>query len=256
MLDRHKYILQILAANQNASVSELSRDCKVSEVTIRSDLKILAKTGKIERVHGGARLIEERMRQEYNYQTRKSLNAEKKIKIGHLAASLVSPQESILLDSSTTSVAMAQALNDRKDPYEITIITTGVWTAIELMASPNINVLLTGGYVRHTTGSIAGIPAENMLNNLNIHKAFLGAWGISHTNGFSDNHLLEVELKRYIVQRTDDIYILADSSKIDRSGLAAYANVEPGTTIITDSSATTNQIKAFKSSGIKVLIAE
>ena len=256
MLDRHTKILQTLAVNQNATVTELSQLYHVSEVTIRSDLNYLAGIGKIQRIHGGAVLLEERVRQEYNYQTRKNLNVDKKLKIGQLAAGMVNMREAILLDSSTTAVAVAQALNSRKEPAEITVITSGLWTAVELMASPNINVLITGGYLRHTSGSIVGIPAENMLKNLNLHKAFLGAWGISEKGEISDNHLLEVELKRYIVQNTEEIIILADGSKFDRSGLAGYANLDQISTIITDETAPADLVRIIKSQGVEVIIAE
>lgn len=67
MMQRHQKILKLLAVKENASVSELSKILNVSEVTIRNDLTVLAKQGKVDRIHGGARLVEERVRQEYSF---------------------------------------------------------------------------------------------------------------------------------------------------------------------------------------------
>jgi DeoR/GlpR family transcriptional regulator of sugar metabolism len=255
MISRHQQILETLAAQQNATVNELSRLLKVSEVTIRADLSQLATEGKVIRERGGARLAEERIRQEYTYQTRKSLNADKKRKIGQLAATLIKPMESILLDSSTTAVAVAQALKDNEQLKDITVVPTGIWTAIELMCCPAINVLLAGGYLRHTTGSIAGLPANDLLKNFNIQKAFLGAWGISIENGLTDTHLLEVELKRFIVQHVQEVIIVVDGSKFNQSALAAYANIEQITRVITDDSAPKEVMDKMSSRGVEILVA-
>src|ERR1035437_2268058 len=199
MISRHEKILKLLAGKENVSVSELSKLLDVSEATIRTDLNSLVKQGKVDRLHGGAHLVEERVRQEYSFQTRKSLNSQKKQKIGELASKFVDSLDSVLFDASTTVLAMAHALRKREELKDVTVIPTGIWTAIELMGCSNINVLLPGGYLRHTSGSITGIPTSNFFNSLIIQKAFLGAWGISSENGLTDTHLLEIELKSLLL---------------------------------------------------------
>ena len=123
---RHQKILELLAAEGNLSVSKLSEMLSVSEVTIRTDLTQLAKEGKVLRDHGSARILEERVKQEYSFQTRKSQNFDKKNKIGLAAANFVHPEDSILLDSSTTVLAMTKALRERDDIKEVTVIPTGI----------------------------------------------------------------------------------------------------------------------------------
>lgn len=255
MFERHEQILEILSTRRLSTVDELSKLFNVSAVTIRADLNQLAKNGKIVRMHGGARLIEERVRQEYTFQTRKNLNAEKKQKIGRLAATFIQPMESILLDSSTTAVAVAQSLHGNEALKDITAVTTGIWTAIELLCCPNINVLLTGGYLRQTTGSITGLPANEILKNINLQKAFLGAWGVSCQDGLTDTHLLEIELKRFIVQRAKEVIVIVDGTKFNQSALASYASADQISKLITDDSAPEDELEAFRSRGVEVLIA-
>ena len=172
MTSRYKKILEILSTKDNVSVNELSKELSVSEVTIRSDLNLLATEGKVRRIHGGAQLLEERVRQEYSFQIRKNQNFEKKIKIGKYASQFVESLDAIILDSSTTALAMATALRERDDIKDVTIIPTGIWTAIELMSCEKLNVLLPSGYLRKVTGSITGLPTSDFFKSLNIQKAF------------------------------------------------------------------------------------
>lgn len=256
LIVRHKKILEALAGKESVSVSELSQLLDVTEVTIRSDLKSLAESGRVLRTHGGARLIEERVRQEYTFQTRKNFNSSVKQKIGEAAASLIEHNESILLDSSTTVLALAESLRTRDDIKDMTVIPTGIWTAIELMSCQSINVLLPCGYLRHTTGSITGLPMQDFFDGLIIQKAFLGGWGISVEDGITDTHLLEIDLKKKIIEKVKEIIILVDGSKFYQAGLASYAAIDQVSKIITDSTAPQDELQKIKKLGIEVLVVD
>lgn len=256
MKNRLQKILTLLAGRDNVTVSELSTLLSVSEVTIRADLNRLAEAGKVDRTHGGARLAEERVRQEFTFQRRKSLNALQKDLIGRTAARLIAPHDAILLDSSSTVLAMAHALREAEDLKDVTVIPTGIWTAIELMGCQNINVLLPGGYLRHTSGSITGLPTSEFLNDLIIKKAFLGAWGISSSIGLTDTHLVEIELKKFIVSRVEEVIVLVDGSKFMQTGLSVYAGLDKISTVITDWTAPVDELEKFRASGIDVIVVE
>jgi DeoR/GlpR family transcriptional regulator of sugar metabolism len=253
--DRKLKILELLAGGSVVSVKELSKELYVTEATIRTDLDTLANLGKVVRIHGGAKIIENRVKQEFTYQTRKSLNSQHKKEIGELAAGFVNSLDSILLDSSTTTLAMAHSLKNREELKDVTVIPTGIWTAIELMGYDNFNVLLPSGYLRHTTGSIAGLPTKDFFNGLIIQKAFLGAWGVSSENGLTDTHLLEIELKKTIVNRVREIIVLVDGSKFSQSGLASYAAIEQVAKIITDKSAPQEEIEKIRRKGVEVIVS-
>jgi len=253
--DRKLKILELLAGGESILVRDLSKKLRVSEATIRTDLDTLAGLGKLVRIHGAAKIIENRVKQEYTYQTRKSLNSLSKNIIGEFAAAFVNSNESIILDSSTTALAMAHALRKRDELKDVTIIPTGIWTAIEMMGYDNFNVLLPGGYLRHTTGSITGLPTQDFFNGLIIQKAFLGAWGVSSENGLTDTHLVEIELKKTIVSRVKEIIVLVDGSKFTQSGLASYAAINHVAKIITDKTAPLNEIRKIRKQGVEVFVA-
>lgn len=256
MIDfRHKRILEILADKEIVTVTELSKVLNVTLVTIRTDLNDLAKLGKIVRTHGGARLIEERIRNEYSFDQRKSFNHSQKIKIGKTALNFVSPNDCILLDASTTVLSMANGLRKRCNDFKnTTIIPTGIWTAIELMGCSDYNVLLPSGYLRQITGSIIGFQQSEFFSNLNIQKAFLGAWGISLESGLTDTHLHEIELKKFIVNCAKEVTILVDGSKFNQVGISAYASLNQIKRVITDSTAPEEDVAKMKQAGIELII--
>ncbi len=252
---RHKQILEILSGKESTTVQELAEQLNVTLVTIRSDLNSLAKKGKIVRSHGSARLIEERVRQEYSFDIRRNINLHKKHKIGKVAASMIDSQDSILMDASTTVMSFAHELRKREGIKDVTIIPTGLWTAIELMGCNDFNVLLPGGYLRHTTGSIIGLSNSDFFNGLIIKKAFLGAAGISLENGLTDTHLLEIDLKKFIVSQVKEIIVLVDGSKFSQTGIAAYAEIKQVSKIITDSSAPAEEVEKIEKAGVEIIIA-
>jgi DeoR family transcriptional regulator of aga operon/DeoR family fructose operon transcriptional repressor len=101
-----------------------------------------------------------------------------------------------------------------------------------------------------------GLPTSDFLKDLIIQKAFLGAWGISYENGLTDTNLLEIELKKFVVNKVNEVIILLDGSKFNQSGLASYAGAEQITKIITDSTAPADQVEKFRNAGIEVLITD
>lgn len=253
--ERQKRLIERLVAHGAASVAELSGLFDVSPVTIRSDLNYLAEQGRVVRIRGGARIVDGRTRQEYSFSTRQGINAYQKRCIGKLAATLVNPVDSILLDSSTTALAVGQALKYSSSLRDVTVVTTGIWTALELLDAPRLSVVLVGGAVRSTTGSVTGGITKQVLQSLNFGKVFLGAWGITLEEGLTDTHLLEVGLKKAIMERARQIVAVVDSSKFGRMGLASFALPEEVSHVVTDDDAPSDMLNALDQRGVKVLVA-
>lgn len=252
---RQQQILDVLIEKESATVSEFSDLLQVSAVTVRSDLNYLAEHGDVVRTHGGAHIAHGRTRQELSYAVRQEHNAVQKAQIGQLAASLISPVESILLDASSTAVSVARSIKGSRRVYDLTVVTTGIWIALELMGVPHVNVVLAGGFARERTGSLTGPISVRVLQDFNFSKAFLGAWGVTPVDGLTDLHLSEVELKRTIVQRTQTVIAILDGSKFGRLGLASFASPQQIDRLITDESAPKEMVEALRQQGVDVLIA-
>lgn len=253
--ERHEKIIELLLTQQSATVGELSEKFAVSSVTIRNDLNQLAEQGRVVRTHGGARVGDGRTRQEYSIMTRQRINASEKKRIGDLAASLVGTSESVLLDASTTSLAVGRALKERTDLFNVTVVTTGIWTALEMIDAPHLDVVLTGGRVRNATGSIAGSVATDVLSRFYFQKAFLGAWGITLEGGLMDSPLIEVELKQAALPRCEEVIAVLDGSKFGQRSLASIMPLKDISKIITDATAPANLITKFEQQGVQIILA-
>jgi DeoR/GlpR family transcriptional regulator of sugar metabolism len=162
---RQQQILDILMARESATMSELSDLLQVSTVTVRADLNALAEHGDVIRTHGSAHILQGRTRQELSFATRQEHNAVQKAYIGQVAADLVSPVKSILLDASSTAVAVAKGIKFHSKLRDLTVVTTGIWTALELMGVQHIHVVLAGGYAREQTGSLTGSITQKVLQS-------------------------------------------------------------------------------------------
>jgi DeoR/GlpR family transcriptional regulator of sugar metabolism len=252
--DRHLEILRFLAQHERVTVQQLSDMFDLSTVTVRNDLNALADQGKVKRVHGGAVLRPSINPNEFTFAARRHHNAIQKAKIGQLAASTIKPMDSVLLDSSTTALAVGHALKQITSLTEVTVITTGLWTAMELMGSKHLNVVIVGGDLRGNAGSIVGPMARDFLKRLNIKRAFLGAWGISQNGAITDTNSLEIDLKQLIVELVDEITIVADGSKFGQVGLATFADVQRVSYVITDDTAPSDMLEAVRSFDVHVRV--
>jgi DeoR/GlpR family transcriptional regulator of sugar metabolism len=152
-------------------------------------------------------------------------------------------------------VAVAQALKQTRLAGDITVVATGIWTALELLDAPHINVVLAGGMIRGATGSMAGALATTILESFNFNSVFLGAAGLTADEGLTDTHLAEVELKRAIIRRAQRVVAVLDGSKFGRVGLASFAALERISHVVTDDTAPPDLVAALRERGLTVLIA-
>ena len=251
---RREKILSTLQTKHSATVHELSKACKVSVVTIRQDLKRMAHDGLLTRTRGGA-ILTDRANRELNFSARDRLNADAKQRIGALAASLVNPGDSIILDASTTALYVARAIMQRQDLHDLTIITNGIQTALELVHRQDITTILTGGILRLTSVSVVGAIGWEVLAKINANKGFFGTRGISIEAGLTDINMLEANLKKAMVERCQEVIAVADATKFGGMSLVSFAPIEKVTRIITDNSAPRATLEPLRARGIQIMLA-
>lgn len=250
--ERRLQIVRLLEAEQRVTVPELSQHFSVSEVTIRKDLTWLEAQGQIVRTHGGAILTStDATTSEIDFDKRERLQSLQKERIGEVAARYVQDGETIALDASTTALAMAPFLRSKS---ELTVVTNGVRTAMELIQAPTVSVLMLGGMLRQESFSLVGTWGRAVLQQINISKAFVGARGLTTRAGLTDVNGEEVELKRAIVDSAKEVIAVVDASKWDQIALATFCPLERLTRIITDTQAPSHMVKQVRKLGIEVLL--
>ncbi|SFA41351.1 MULTISPECIES: DeoR/GlpR family DNA-binding transcription regulator [Parageobacillus] len=248
--ERRNKILEYLSIKKRATVKELSEKLSVSEATLRSDLNDMEKEGLLVRTHGGA-VLHDYIKPELNFSTREKQNHSEKVIIGQLAEKLIEGDQCILLDASSTVLELAKILKHK--PMRLTVLTNGIYTALELRDNPEITVIMLGGIVRMGSSSIEGTLGANILNNINVDIMFTSAHGFTFENGLMDFNIYEVELKKAMVESSNRVVALLDHSKFGKNSIATFCDIEKIDTIITDRPPTEEFIKELKQKNIHLV---
>ena len=249
LLERHKAILELLREFGSVDVGDLSTQLRVSAVTIRKDLDMLEEKHLLYRTHGGAVLADPYIATR-KVSEKEKLHPEEKRRIGLKAAELLSPQDALIIASGTTVQAFARCIPNMK----MTIITSAMNVAMELIDKPDIEIIQLGGIIRHSSASVVSEYAVRMLDNFACSKLFLGVDGIEPEYGLSTTHLQEACLNRAMIDAATKTIVLADSSKFGRRGFSKICDMGDIDQVITDSGTPSKMIEAMKEQGIKVLV--
>jgi DeoR/GlpR family transcriptional regulator of sugar metabolism len=247
---RREKILELLRENGSCRVQDLSKLFQVTEPTIRQDLEALEKTGAITRQHGGAFLnnyssFAAQLQLEHGEHM-----AEKK-RIGQKAAEFVKSGDNIILDSGSTLTEMSKFLFDRKD---LNIVTTSLNITLLLGEEPSNHIILTGGEFKAPTLSVTGDRAAAVFENLYVEKLFLATGGFSLQAGLTYPGFSDLALKRAMVKSAKTIYLLADSSKLEKVLFASLGCQDKINYLITDSNIDPAYVTSLEHLGMKVII--
>ena len=251
LAERHDFIMDLLQQQGSVSVAALAERLKVSEVTIRKDLTLLEEK-MLYRAHGSAILINPYINDRPVNEKEKHNAAEKRA-IGIRAASLVTPDDSILIASGTTMLFLAREI---KAQGRLTVITSAVNIVPILVRDHNVDVVQLGGMVRNTSVSAVGVYAERMLQDFSCSKLYLGVDGIDLEYGLSTTNLMEAGLNRAMIRTAQKTIVLADSSKFGRRGFSKICDLSDVDQIITDSNVSPHTLAQLRSQGIEVTVVE
>ena len=244
-----EHVLRLLETRDHVQVAELSQTFAVSEVTVRSDLTELARQGLVARIRGGVRALQHGQ-SEVGFDLRLRLEVDRKRAIARAAAAMVDEGEAVALDASTTAYYLALELRSKR---ELVVITNGLLVATALADAPGITVLVTGGMLRMSAMSVVGDFGADVLRTTRINKGFLGARGLSLSRGLMDLNPDEVRIKQEMADACERVYGIFDGTKWHRSALLAFVSVEELAGIITDSSAPTDEVEAWRAAGVNVI---
>ena len=246
--ERQQSILRMLSHKPGIKTSEMAELLGVSRGTIRNDLLALEKEQKLVRVHGGARLIGNGLETGAGEEAE---NVEGKRRIARWAAELVEDGDAILLDAGTTVRQMIPFLRDKRD---LTVVTNGLETARQVKQQTNHAVIVLGGVLLDSGQATGGLLDSEVLQQLNIHTAFLSGSGFATETRITERTLEEAELKKRIVARSLQTAILMDSSKLGRAGRFPFASVEDVTHFITDGGVTADFIQQMRAATVTLMV--
>jgi len=251
---RRQQLLDFVRHHEFARIQDLARHLGVSEVTIRSDIDILARAGGIRRVRGGAMRVVEAVA-EVVYEARISSHQWEKRAIGQAAADMLSPGDSVILDVGTTAMAVADAIADRQDLTNLTVFTPGLNIALALeRAIPRIEVVVTGGTLRPQQHSLVGPSSALILDQIRATFGFLGCNGIDPSHGIVGLSLPDAALKQAILKASRTSVIVTDASKFSQTALVRVCGFEDVDMILTAGAPDPVAVEAVREAGAEVRI--
>lgn len=249
--ERRRSIIQIVKEHGSVRVPELAETLDVSEGTVRNDLLALHEDGQLMRVRGGAVAMEAASEPTYKISQRAQINLDSKRRLARWASGMVEGGAVILMDASTTVLAMADYLRDRDN---LTVVTNGIELARRMSQNPSNTVILPGGMLRTDGNALIGALGERLLRDLHIHTAFVSCTGFSPNSGFMENDIQEVEMKRHMLQAASKTVMLVDASKWGKVGLTPFAGFDAIDYLVTDNDIPPALLATLRSSNIHVTI--
>ncbi|MCX2679245.1 transcriptional repressor AgaR [Galbibacter sp. EGI 63066] len=248
-VQRRSLILQKLDENGQVNVNELSDLLGVSEVTIRNDLDKLEKNNLLIRAHGGAFKTNNLA---LTVTEKKKINLDIKRAIGKKAASFINEDDSIILDSGTTTFEISNNLSSYK---RLTVISNALDIINNLAHFDNLEVFMPGGYLKEFSMSMVGPMAERNFKQLYCNKLFLGVDGIKPNTGVFTHYMEEAYLNQIMIDIAEEVIVVSDSSKFKKTGFAFISNFDKIHKLVTDDKIDPSDREMLEKNNVEVIIA-
>jgi DeoR family transcriptional regulator, aga operon transcriptional repressor len=247
---RRRKIMDLIEQSGQITINDLVERFSISAVTARSDLDALSANGAVLRSHGGA-VRRYEADQDYPLRLKATLHMAEKARIGQAAARLVQPNETIILDSGTTTAEIAKNLKKIK-LQSLTVITSALNIANELADAAGMSLIMIGGLLRPVSSSCVGPQAVAMLRELHADRLFLAVDGLDVENGPFTPDVLEAQLNGVMMQVSKEVIVVADSTKLGRRSLFRIGALEKVHRLITDTNVPAEFIEALRKKGVEV----
>lgn len=245
--ERHRIIVSRLADSESVRTTELAAALEVTDETIRKDLEALEKRGELLRVHGGAVRVNQ-ARVEIGLTERQQANREAKTAIARLAAQRVQANDTIFIDASSTALTLVEFLPE----VPLTVLTNAHNVVSALADREGIDLICTGGIWEARSRSYIGLPAESTMRKHHIHRMFFSCNGVHLERGVSEINARQAAFKERVIQCSEEVCLLADSSKIGLKASFFFAQIDDLTTLVTNANADPGVLKALEQRGIDV----
>ena len=247
--ERKQKISELLKENDSVKVTELSRLFDVSEVTVRSYLEDMEKKGLLTRIHGGA-VSSYKPYYSMNLNQRLETNQKEKVAIAERVASLIRPNDTVMLNAGTTTLLVF-----RKFPveYNLNIVTNSVSIALEASGNPNYNVILVGGSINTKYQFTYGHDAVKQLERYHADKLILSVDGIDPSSGFTTYYNKECTVDVTMLAQADTCIVAADRSKFGHSAFTKISDLSVADYVVTSGALGKEYLDVFSSLGVEVL---
>lgn len=201
---------EIRLAGGSCRISVLARQLKVSDETVRRNIKSLQSSGLVKKVHGGVSLTGSLSTFEQPFQRRMDKNAEAKIQLAGFLAKTIENGDSLFLDTGSTVAYVAKALQNHQDLY---VVTHSINVAQLLTGRNNNRVFFAGGELRNKDGAAFGQNALEFVRGFNLHYAIVSVSAINAQGGFMLYETEEADMTSAALGQAQFGITVADATK-------------------------------------------
>lgn len=242
--ERRAKIVELVREQGSVQVEELAQELHVSAMTIRRDLVKLQEEDRIQRCHGGAVIKEEA-----TYADKQTSNIDAKKELAKKAASFVKPGDTIFLDAGTTTYEIAKLI---KEMEEIMVVTNDLEIA-RLLNTSAATVMICGGMIQKSTGSMFDRYATQMLSDFQFDIGFFGAASINDAFEVTTPTIEKMWLKREVPKRCTKSYLVVDESKFHRQARTRINRLNDFSGVITNAGFEKNDRETLRKSGCQII---
>lgn len=244
---RRELILELVRANGVMALRDIADRVHVSEVTVRRDVRALAAEGLVDRRRGGVALPAAPGATEPVRGAGPELSA-----IARAAALLVADNDTVVLGPGDAVEALAAELGGRRG---LTAVTNSLRVAQTLGAAPGVEVGVTGGTLRGPELALVGGAAEQALEGLRVHRAFVTGHGVTAERGVSTPNAAVAGVDRALAACAEEVVVLADRTRIGADTMVQTVAPEAITRLVTDSGADPEVLVTLEDMGTIVHVA-
>lgn len=243
---RQAEILEILNQSGKVEVTKLAAKCGVSLVTMRKDLSELEARGLLKREQGTAFLVEEN-----DMRRRLAVNYAVKCKLARRAADLVADGETVMIESGSCCILLAEELCRSKK--HVTVITNSIFMAEYIGKDKNISLVLLGGDYQADSQAVVGPVARMGAAMFHVHRLFAGTDGYLQGSGFTGDNHLRAELIRSMAENAEQVVMLTESFKFSKQGIVPLFQPQEVDYLVTDSFMPENAEKELELQGVRIM---
>jgi DeoR family transcriptional regulator, ulaG and ulaABCDEF operon transcriptional repressor len=258
--ERERLILDAIRRTGFISYRDLEARLGASPATIRRDLSRLEGLGRIARVHGGAKLVDEAVATRPAGATMQlsgmpfnesiTHNLVQKQAIGRAAATLCEPHEGIMIDGGTTTLQMCPHL----EGLGLQVLTNSLHIVNALLGQVSTRILVPSGSIFREQNIILAPVGEDSMPRFYAPKLFMGAAAVG-AQGVMQEDVILVAAERKLIERAEQVVLLVDSSKFASSSGAIVCGLDEVDILITDTGIDQDMTAIIEAANVKLIIA-
>lgn len=248
---RIEEIRNYINENKTVTLDQICSKFDISKSTIRRDLSEILENSDIKKIYGGVTVLSNK--EMSSFDERNLTNQSAKTRIAAATAELIEDGDIIFIDSGTTTMHVIDYISNKKN---ITILTNNMEIINRAIPYSDINVISLSGTLNRKTLSFIGSSAVQLLQGFNISKALIATTGYSIASGLTCSSPLEADLKRMAIQRSQAVYLLADSTKCGPVSLITYCSLSKVNVLITDANPPIEVVNYIKDRNGRIILAD